>query len=244
MNIHKDALSQPLFCPSHVPSEPLRQTIFSSMAAPPAPTPQANRNYIQCAMTFRQKAKNWDLGLRAAADDYQIESPERFVHGAVEKTRQPSCSADSKTSPGSIAYKSVAAKRMDFLRLVTNQTTRNTVFHSSSSRGQDDQIVAPEQPFYMYERLKNSDLGPRAHSRTMDRNPPARAKRHSSGFSRVAQHVLPWLQPHPQVRWRHRAGYQTRTRAAFEKYRFATCTCTSARASESCKKKKTAFWHM
>ena len=31
------------------------------MAAPPAPTPQANRNYIQCAMTFRQKAKNWDL---------------------------------------------------------------------------------------------------------------------------------------------------------------------------------------
>ena len=31
------------------------------MAAAHAPTPQANRNYIQCAMTFRQKAKNWDL---------------------------------------------------------------------------------------------------------------------------------------------------------------------------------------
>ena len=75
----------------------------------------------------------------------------------------------------------------------------------------------------------------------MDRDSLVRTERHSSGFSRVAQHVLPWLQPHPQARWRNRAGYQTRTRAAFEKYRFTTCTCTSARASGFW---KTAFWHM
>jgi hypothetical protein len=88
---------------------------------------------------------------------------------------------------------------------------------------------------------KNSDHGPRTHSRTMDRNPLVGTKRRISGFSHVAQHVLPWLQPNPQARWRHRTGYQTRTRAAFEKYKFATCTCTSARASEFW---KTAFWHM
>ena len=76
---------------------------------------------------------------------------------------------------------------------------------------------------------------------TMNRDLFVTAEHRNPGFSRVARHVLPWLQPHPQARWKHRTGYQNAMRSAFQKYRFATCTCTSARASEFW---KTAFWHM
>jgi len=41
--------------------------------------------------------------LRAASEDYQVEAPERFVHGTVETTHLP-CSADSETAQGAVAY--------------------------------------------------------------------------------------------------------------------------------------------